>query len=249
MVCIRLPASLGADTQSTDQVRALLHDYLQDDQSGTVSSRNPIVSVNEVLRFPKPRDTSKVSVFLSCSLRHQLTLLYIQQIFKFSDSDIETSGKVLRSYEDSLNRALKCAVPGLITDGAPSTTTTSALIVASTDFSSGSGRSSGLNGTHKALVPADAFNVSVLFGPTLSFLDRVKEIMPGGLVNDEETNASTSFGGFLDEFVLRTFLPQLEDKVASVFHQAVGGIDAFQEDPNWKRVSRVPIVRVRLDFL
>jgi len=73
--------------------------------------------------------------------------------------------------------------------------------------------------------------------------------MPGGLVNDEETNASTSFGGFLDEFVLRTFLPQLEDKVASVFHQAVGGIDAFQEDPNWKRVSRVPIVRVRLDFL
>ncbi|GAA5904682.1 exocyst subunit SEC8 [Sporobolomyces salmoneus] len=205
------------------EVRALLHDYLQDDESGTVSSRNPIVSVNEVLRFPKPRDASK-------------------QIFKFNDTDFENSTKVLRSYEDSLNRALKSAVPGLITDGAPSTTTTSALIVASTDFSNGS-RSSGLNGTHKALVPADAFNVSVLFGPTLAFLERVKEIMPGGHVNDEETNASTSFGGFLDEFVLRTFLPQLEDKVASVFHQAVGGIDAFQEDPNWKGVSRVPIVR------
>ncbi|GAA5956509.1 hypothetical protein JCM3765_003467 [Sporobolomyces pararoseus] len=205
------------------EVRALLHDYLQDDENGNVSSRNPIVSVNEVLRFPKPRDTTK-------------------QIFKFNDSDFESSTKILKSYEDSLNRALKSAVPGLITDGAPSTTTTSALIVASTDFANGS-RSSGLNGTHKALVPADAFNVSVLFGPTIAFLERVKEIMPGGLVNDEETNASTSFGGFLDEFVLRTFLPQLEDKVASVFHQAVGGIDAFQEDPNWKRVSRVPIVR------
>lgn len=136
----------------------------------------------------------------------------------------------------------------------------------------------GLIGAHKALVPADAFNVSVLFGPTLAFLERVKEIMPGGLMTEDETNASTGFGGFLEEFVLRTFLPQLEEKVASVFHQAVGGafsssllphfsllssrhggggielmrsvkhtgIDAFQEDPNYKRVSRVPIVRVRL---
>ncbi|GAA5933851.1 hypothetical protein JCM1841_001318 [Sporobolomyces salmonicolor] len=208
------------------EVRALLHDYLTDDQSGTVSSRNPIVSVNEVLRFPKPRDSSK-------------------QIFKFSDSDFEASSKVLKAHEESLNRALKAAVPGLITDGAPSTTTTSALIVASTDplAGGGGGRGSGLNGTHKALVPADAFNVSVLFGPTLAFLERVKEIMPGGLVGDDETTASTSFGGFLDEFVLRTFLPQLEDKVASVFHQAVGGIDAFQEDPNYRRVSKVPIVR------
>jgi hypothetical protein len=42
------------------QVRALLHDYLTDDQSGTVSSRNPIVSVNEVLRLARPRDQSKV---------------------------------------------------------------------------------------------------------------------------------------------------------------------------------------------
>jgi len=57
--------SLETDSSAGSQVRALLHDYLQDDQSGTVSSRNPIVSVNEVLRFPKPRDTSKVSVFLS----------------------------------------------------------------------------------------------------------------------------------------------------------------------------------------
>lgn len=156
--------------------------------------------------------------------------LALQQIFKFSDSDLQASSKHLRPFEDSLNSAIKAAVPGLITDGVPSTTTTSALIVASTDPSStsaGSGRSSGLNGTHKALAPADAFNVSVLFGPTLAFLDRVKEIMPGGLVGEDETNASTGFGGFLEEFVLRTFLPQLEEKVGSVFHQAVGGASRF----------------------
>ena len=68
-------------------------------------------------------------------------------------------------------------------------------------------------------IQADAFNVSVLFGPTLAFLERVKEVMPGGMTGDDESG----FGGFLDEFVLRTFLPQLEEKVSSVFRQAVGG--------------------------
>ncbi|BGP31484.1 exocyst subunit [Rhodotorula toruloides] len=194
------------------QVRALLHDYLTDDQSGTVSSRNPIVSVNEVLRFPRPRDGSK-------------------QVFRFAELDLQASHKLLKDYEDALNMAIKAAVPGLITDGSPSTTTTSALIVASTNPSAAAGRSTGLNNMHQALVPDDAFDVIVLFGPTLAFLDRVKEVMPGGLMGEDETSASTGFNGSLDEFVLRTFLPQLKEKVAGVFHQAVGGFDAFQEDP------------------
>lgn len=98
-----------------------------------------------------------------------------------------------------------------------SATAASSLAVNSTT----GGRGSGLGGTHKALVQADAFNVSVLFGPTLAFLERVKEIMPGGMMGEE--NDPMGFGGFLDEFVLRTFLPQLEEKVSTVFHQAVGG--------------------------
>ena len=93
--------------------------------------------------------------------------------------------------------------------------TASAVVV-----NSSGGRGTGLGGTHKALVQADAFNVSVLFGPTLAFLERVKEIMPGGLLGDDD---ASGFGGFLDDFVLRTFLPQLEEKVSTVFHQAVGG--------------------------
>lgn len=203
------------------EVRALLHDYLTDEQDGAVTSRNPIVSVNEVLRLPRPRDGSK-------------------QIFRFADTDLQESHKLLQMQEASLNAAIKEAVPGLLTDAALSTTTASALIVAS---SAGGIRSFSLNGTHKALVPSDAFNVSVLFGPTLAFLERVKEIMPGGLIADDEVDASTGFGGFLDDFVLRTYLPQLEDKVAQAFQQAVGGMDAFQDDPNYKRFSSVPIAR------
>lgn len=38
------------------------------------------------------------------------------------------------------------------------------------------------------------------------------------------------FNGFLDEFVLHTFLPQLEQKVARAFEQAINAPDAFQED-------------------
>ncbi|KAI5481854.1 exocyst complex component, sec8 subunit [Pseudohyphozyma bogoriensis] len=201
------------------EVRALLHDYLTDDQSGTVSSRNPIVSVNEVLRLARPRDATK-------------------QVFKFADSDLKSSSKILKAHEDELNRALKTAVPGLIPEG---TTTGGQLIVSSivTDDRYGGGRS-GPGGTHKALVKADAFNVSTLFGPTWAFLERVKTIMPEGLLGDDDAGG---FGGFLDDFVLRTFLPQLEEKVTHVFHQAVGGHEAFMEDPNYKKVSSVPIVK------
>ncbi|KAM0750251.1 hypothetical protein T439DRAFT_356891 [Meredithblackwellia eburnea MCA 4105] len=206
------------------EVRALLHDYLTDDQSGTVTSRNPIVSVNEVLRLARPRDNTK-------------------QIFKFADSDIKASSKVLKTHEDELNRMLKIAVPGLLTDGNPSSAA-GQLVVSSivTDdrYGGAAGGRNGPGGTHKALVSADAFNVSVLFSPTWAFLERVKTILPGGLLDDDVGNG---FGGFLDDFVLRTFLPQLEEKVSHVFHQAVGGHEAFQEDPNFKKVSSVPIVK------
>ncbi|KAK4052526.1 exocyst subunit [Microbotryomycetes sp. JL221] len=206
------------------EVRSLLHEYLAEDRSGTNSSRNPIVSVNEVLRYARPRDSTK-------------------QIFKFADSDLRGTSKVLKPYEDDLNRSLRAAVPGLIPEGttATSTSATSSFVVNSSGRGVGFG--SNVNGTsHKALVPADAFNVSILFGPTLSFLDRVKEIMPGGLIGDDDAGLG-GFGGFLDEFVVKTFLPQLEEKVSTVFHQAAGGLDAFQEDPNYRKVSTIPIVK------
>ncbi|KAK4705054.1 exocyst complex component 4, partial [Phenoliferia sp. Uapishka_3] len=209
------------------EVRALLHDYLTDDQSGTVTSRNPIVSVNEVLRLAKPRDNSK-------------------QIFKFADSDIKASSKTLKPYEDELNRMLKIAVPGLATDALPSSIGGQLVVsaIVTDDRVYGAANSGGRNGpgagTHKALVSADAFNVSVLFGPTWAFLERAKTILPGGMLDDD---AGSGFGDFLNDFVLRTFLPQLEEKVSHVFHQAVGGHEAFQEDPNYKKISSVPIVK------
>lgn len=151
-------------------------------------------------------------------------------MFKFADSDIKASSKALKSHEEELNRALKIAVPGLMTEASiqPGQSAILASLMTDDRYNAATGTSAASNanrGTHKPLVVADAFNVSVLIGPTLSFLDRAQLVMPDGLISDniEEEGVDNSFGGFLDDFVLRTFLPQLEAKVTSVFHQAVGG--------------------------
>lgn len=131
------------------------------------------------------------------------------------------------------------SVPGLVSSLNEGTVAGVSQVIASSAVTED--RSSFGGGLHRLLAPPDAFNVSILFGPTLSFLDRVKDVMPGGLMGDDDKG----FGGFLDEFVLNIFLPQLEDKVTSVFQQAVGAADAFQTDPTYRRISSVPLFRVR----
>jgi len=58
----------------TLQVRTLIHDYLTDEQQGSITGRNPISSINEILREGKyARDKDKVNLFLRstspCSLK------------------------------------------------------------------------------------------------------------------------------------------------------------------------------------
>lgn len=135
-------------------------------------------------------------------------------------------------------------MPGLVQTTAEAQALAAAPVLGSTigatdpdRLASGPG---GSGGTHRLLVPPDTFNVSILFGPTLSFLDRVRDIMPGGLADEDR-----GFGGFLDDFVLSIFLPQLEDRVTSIYVTAVGASDAFQEDLA-SRTAHPPVVRVCL---
>jgi hypothetical protein len=51
----------------------------------------------------------------------------------------------------------------------------------------------------------------------LSFIDRVTVILPSG------SEAARASSAVLDEFVLRVYLPQLEEKVSLLFHQATTG--------------------------
>lgn len=65
--------------------------------------------------------------------------------------------------------------------------------------------------------------------------------MPGGF-----EDSSGSFDSFLDEFVVKVYLPQLEARVTSLFQEAVGSSDSFLESSGWELLSHRPLVKVRL---
>ena len=156
-----------------------------------VSGRNPISSINEVLREGKHyRDKTK-------------------PVFRFADADLKLANKYLKAHEDELTRVLKDTVPGLVQGSTENAVQATLSAVGQDDRLLGSGHH------HRLLVHPDAFHVSVLFQPTLVFMDRVGEVLPEG---KEAVRASSTV---LDEFVLKVYLPQLEDKVSELFHQAV----------------------------
>ena len=104
---------------------------------------------------------------------------------------------------------LKDTVPGLVQGSLENTVQATLSAVGSDDRLLGPGQH------HRLLIHPDAFHVSVLFQPTLAFMDRISDILPSG----HET--SRAAGVLLDEFVLNVYLPQLEDKVSDIFHHAV----------------------------
>ena len=132
-----------------------------------------------------------------------------QPVFRFADTDIKLATKVLKLHEDELTRVLKETVPGLVQGSAESAVQATLSAVGTDDRLLGTGYH------HRLLVHPDAFHVSVLFQPTLAFMERITEVLPDG----KEIIRTSS--GVLDEFVLKVYLPQLEDKVSELFHQAV----------------------------
>ena len=123
----------------------------------------------------------------------------------------------MKTYEDGLSQALRDTVPGLVKDGAEATVQAALSSIGTEDRLSAAGQ-------HRLLLAPDAFHVGILFQPTLAFLDRIVEILPAGV---ESARASSVF---LDEFVLSVYLPQLEEKVSVLFHQAVSGLRHFRLD-------------------
>ena len=124
---------------------------------------------------------------------------------------MKITNKALRPHEDSLTRVLKDTMPGL----APTATsdTSQTIVTSATDE-----RLLGTDQQHRLLIRPDAFHVTVLFQPTLSFLQRVSEILPSGIESPQTSSV------VLDQFVLNVYLPRLEEKVSDLFHEAVTGI-------------------------
>lgn len=115
---------------------------------------------------------------------------------------------------------------------------------------------------HRLLIKPNPFNVSILFQPYLAFIESAKEVVNLSSVDEE----SRIIGSFMDDFIQRTYLPQLEEKVTTLFHQAVNGTcsgsvllplfhvyltlstmighKAFLRDVNWPLWSSHPVVNV-----
>ncbi|KAI0801047.1 Sec8 exocyst complex component-specific domain-containing protein [Fomes fomentarius] len=200
------------------EVRTLLSDYITDEEQGAVSGRNPISSINEILRDGRfNRDKGK-------------------PIFRFADTDTKIATKTLRQHEEELTRVLKDTVPGLV-QGLENAVQATLAAVGTDDRLMGTGQH------HRLLVHPNAFHVGVLFQPTLTFLDRISDILPSGL---EAARASSAV---LDEFVLKVYLPQLEDKVSTLFHQTVTSPDAFEPDPASLALSSKPLVKAAVQLM
>ncbi|KAG0704359.1 Sec8 exocyst complex component-specific domain-containing protein [Suillus ampliporus] len=201
------------------EVRTLLNDYLTDEEQGSVAGRNPISSINEVLREGRfMRDKQK-------------------SVFRFADTDMKSTGKVLRHHEDELTRVLRDTMPGLVQNSSDSAVQATLSTVGTDD------RLLGVGQHHRLLIKPDAFHVSVLFQPTLTFLNRVTEILPDGV------ESTRSASGVLDDFVLKVYLPQLEERISELFHQAVTSPDAFQYDQMSTRLSPKPIFRATTQLM
>ncbi|KAH7885950.1 Sec8 exocyst complex component-specific domain-containing protein [Phlebopus sp. FC_14] len=195
------------------EVRTLLHDYLTDEEHSSVVGRNPITSINETLREGR---------FMRDKLKG---------IFRFADTDTKITGKVLRKHEDELVHAIRDTMPGLAQSSSENAVQVALSNVGSDERVLGAGLH------HRLLVKPDAFHVNVLFRPTLVFLSRIADILPEGM---EGARSATEV---LDEFVLKVYLPQLEEKISLLLHQAISSADAFQSDILSTRFSPQPILK------
>ncbi|KIJ21922.1 hypothetical protein PAXINDRAFT_124220 [Paxillus involutus ATCC 200175] len=201
------------------EVRTLLHDYLTDEERSAVAGRNPITSINEALR------------------EGRFTRDRLKGIFRFADTDPKTTGTALRKSEDELMRALRDTMPGLVQSLSENMVQSALSTVGSDERVLGAGQH------HRLLIKPDAFHVSVLFQPTLAFLGMIADILPDGM------ESARSASEVLDEFVLKVYLPQLEEKISLLFHQAVSSPDAFQPDILSTRFSSQPILKAATQLM
>ena len=97
---------------------------------------------------------------------------------------------------------------------------------------------------HKLLVEPNVFNISALLPPSLSFVHRLKDIVP----RDSHIAMST-LTSFLDEFLVNVFYPQLEETISELCTQYLAEPDAFQQHNEWSSYSTRPVFKVSNKFV
>jgi len=138
-------------------------------------------------------------------------------MFRFTDTDTRQLASEIKPVDEALQKSLKSSVPGLVHLQSADTGANSQQSILP-GYTSGSDDRFSSTTKHRTLIPPNAFNVSTLFQPTLAFIERATSIVPPGF--EEETG---TFSSVLEDFVVKVFLPQLDEKVTASFQQAVSG--------------------------
>ncbi|KAJ5759818.1 hypothetical protein N7520_006974 [Penicillium odoratum] len=154
-----------------------------------------------------------------------------KKMFKLSDIDQNSE---MKAEQDELDEILKSSVPGLV-----SKSRQKAAAADSTQTKQGN------SGTgHKLLLEPSVFNMRLLLPPSLSFIQRLKDIVPV-----DSDISMTTLTSFLDDFMVNVFLPQLDETVTDLCTLSFIAADAFTEDPQWTKVSPRPIFKGTVKFM
>ncbi|KAE8553102.1 hypothetical protein EYB25_004481 [Talaromyces marneffei] len=155
-----------------------------------------------------------------------------KKMFKMSDVDQKSSD--MKTERDELDEILRHSVPGLVTKTAERTNSDGTPT--SKQGNSGTG--------HKLLIQPSVFNMGLLLPPSLSFIQKLKDIVPA-----DSDIAMSTLTSFLDDFLINVFQPQLDEAVTDLCALSFIASDAFSEDPNWVTVSPKPIFKGTVNFM
>ena len=151
----------------------------------------------------------------------------LKRVFKLSEIDQKAAD--LAADQRDLDQILQASVPGLVSKSQRRSGVTQNSTNVTTD---------GPVATHKLLVDPNVFNISSLLPPSLSFLQRLKDIVP-----QDSGIAMSTLTSFLDDFLVNVFQPQLEETVTESCTQSFAELDAFQIDPQWSQRAVRPIFK------
>ncbi|KKK17963.1 hypothetical protein AOCH_003037 [Aspergillus ochraceoroseus] len=153
-----------------------------------------------------------------------------KKMFKMSETGRTAE---MKAEQDELDEILRSSVPGLVSKSEKNSTSDGDDICESRQ---GTG--------HKILIKPSVFNMSLLLPPSLSFIQRLKDIVP--VDSDMVTTTLTSF---LDDFLVNVFLPQLDETVTDLCTLSFIAPDAFTEDPQWSAISPRPVFKGTVKFM
>jgi exocyst complex component 4 len=156
-----------------------------------------------------------------------------KRMFRLTEMDSKSSA--MKSEQDDLDDILKSSVPGLVSKSRGKTGINLDARHAGSDSAAAG---------HKLVVEPSVFNVNLLLPPTLSFLQRLKDIVP---VNSNI--AMSTLTSFLDDFLINVFHPQLEEAITEYCTKCMMDLEAFSEEPRWRKYSPRPVFKGTIAFM